>query len=36
MLISMISGKQAVPSLRLLPMRLVQRASLGSDVPDNG
>jgi LacI family transcriptional regulator len=31
MLISMISGKEAVPPLHLLPMRLIERASLGID-----
>jgi DNA-binding LacI/PurR family transcriptional regulator len=36
MLISIISGKEAVPPLRLLPMRLIERASLGSDVHDDG
>ena len=36
MLISMISGKDAMPSLRLLPMRLIERASFGGDVHDDG
>jgi DNA-binding LacI/PurR family transcriptional regulator len=30
-LISMVSAREAVPSLRLLPMRLIERASLGID-----
>jgi hypothetical protein len=36
MLISMVPAREAVPSLRLLPMRLIERASLGSDVHNDG
>jgi hypothetical protein len=36
MLISIISGREGLHPLRLLPMRPIERSSLGTDVHDDG